>query len=334
LAEDHDGNLWLGTQSSGVMKIARNGFITYTEGDGLAHNKMAISSIFENQAGELCVIGDYAGALSINRWDGKRFTIIRPNLPPYISLLSWGWYQIDFQDHTGQWWVPTGEGLCRFPTVNQIEELAQVRPTAVYTTRDGLTSNNIFRLYEDSRGDIWISTISPPVELTRWERSAGRFHRYSAADGLPAASAPTAFGEDRSGNLWIGLYHGGLAHYRGGRFTLFTAADGVPAGFINGLYLDQSGRLWVAAGRGGLARLDDPDRADHPRFVTYTTAEGLSSNQVNCITEDQWGRFYIGTSRGLDRLDPTTGHIKHYTTADGLPNNHLRVAFRDRHGAL
>ena len=52
------------------------------------------------------------------------------------------------------------------------------------------------------------------------------------------------------------------------------------------------------------------------------------------MTEDEWGRVYIGTGRGLDQLDPATGHIKHYTTADGLANNNLSVSFRDRGGAL
>ena len=40
---------------------------------------------------------------------------------------------------------------------------------------------------------------------------------------------------------------------------------------------------------------------------------------MGCITEDQMGRLYLGMGSGrIDRLDPETGHVRHYTAADGL----------------
>jgi ligand-binding sensor domain-containing protein/two-component sensor histidine kinase len=327
LAEDRDGNLWIGTESGGAMKMARNGLTTYVEADGLRDSRIA--SIFEDQAGQLCVISSKP---FIHQFDGIRFNATRPNIPRHITYFSWGWNQLDFQDREGQWWVPTWQGLCRFPKVSRVEQLGHTRPLAVYTTKDGLTGDQIFRLYEDSRGDIWVC-VEIRDSLVRWERATGTFHRYGEADGLAPSNGATAFCEDKGGNLWIGFYEGGLARYRDGRFTLLSAGDGVPVGMIRGLYLDHAGRLWVATSRGGLARVDDPG-ADNPRFVVYTTAEGLTSNQVSCVTEDYWGRIYIGTGRGLDQLDLATGHIKHYTIADGLGNNFVNVAYRDRTGAL
>jgi signal transduction histidine kinase len=111
-----------------------------------------------------------------------------------------------------------------------------------------------------------------------------------------------------------------------------TAADGLPAGEIAGLFVDHSGRLWIGSSQGGLARADDPT-AERPRLVTYTTADGLASMNVRCITEDQWGRLYIGTTRGVNRFEPSTGRIKHYTKGDGLAGE-LITAFRDRQGRL
>ena len=52
------------------------------------------------------------------------------------------------------------------------------------------------------------------------------------------------------------------------------------------------------------------------------------------ITEDSSGRLYVGGGRGLDRLDPSTGLVKHFTTADGLAPGSFRSAFRDRDGVL
>jgi ligand-binding sensor domain-containing protein/signal transduction histidine kinase len=331
LAEDGDGELWIGTESGGAMKVARNGFATYTEAEGLRDTRIA--SIFEDRTGELCVISSRMGELFIHRFDGRGFTVTKPN-PPRSTNYGWGWNQIVFQDSVGEWWVPTIQGLYRFPRTSGVEQLGHIRPKAFYTTKDGLSNDQIFRLYEDSRGDIWVTAGGPNRDtLSRWERATGRFQRYGEANGLPAVNGPTVFREDRTGNLWLGFYAGGLARYRGGVFRFFSANDGLPEGMIRDLHIDHSGKLWIATSRGGVARLDDL-AAEHPRFVAYTTAEGLGSNQATCITEDQQGRMYIGTPQGVDRLDPASGHIKHYTVADGLANNFVNVAYRDRQDAL
>jgi PAS domain S-box-containing protein len=332
MAEDREGNLWLGTESGGAIKIASNGFTTYDEADGLG--ALRISTLLINQSGELYAIGVLDTGSVINRFDGQRFEAVELRLPTGITYWGWGWYQTMFQTRLGEWWMQTGQGLVRYPPLERLAQLTHARPRAIYTQREGLAEKELFRIYEDSRGDIWIGTVSYAWDtLTRWDRRTEAFHRFTAQDGLPPGSAPTAFGEDASGNLWIGFYLGGLARYAAGRLTMFTTADGLPAGLIRGIYLDHASRLWVATGEGGAARIDDP-QAEHPPFIVYNTANGLSSNQASAITEDQWGRIYIGTGRGVDRLDPASGHIKHYTTADGLASNFVNVALRDREGAL
>jgi ligand-binding sensor domain-containing protein/signal transduction histidine kinase len=331
LGEDIDGNLWIGTESSGAMKLARNGLVTYTENDGLEDTRIA--SIFEDASGHVCALSSRLGKILMHRFDGTKLVAIHPNLPAGIKR-SWGWNQVAFQDHAREWWVDTTVGLYRFPGANGVEELAKLSPAAVYTKKDGMSGNEVFRLYEDRSGDIWIGiSDSAQAGLSRWERATGKFYQYGGIEALPEASGPTAFREDDAGNLWIGLYHGELVRYRAGKFTRFTIAEGFPIGLINDLFIDHSGKLWIATSRSGLALVEDPN-AEHPRFTTFTTNQGLASNQVTCVTEDQHGRIYIGTAQGVDRLDPSTGHIKHYSKADGLANSYVNVAHRDRQGAL
>jgi ligand-binding sensor domain-containing protein/signal transduction histidine kinase len=327
IAEDDHRNLWIGT-GYGAMRLAANGFKSYYQNDGLGG--IEIASIFDDQAGDLCVLSN---SKHLNRFDGVRFTAAQLTLPKGEAYWGWGWYQTMFQDSHREWWMNTGDGLVRYPKLENIQQITRARPKAIYTTRDGLPANEIFRLFEDSKGDIWISTLgNSQGVLTRWDRATESFHVYSPADGIPQA-APTAFCEDNAGNLWIGFYQGELLRYSGGRFTPMTSRNGLPAGFIHALYLDHAGGLWVATGEGGVARSDNPN-AEQPTFGVYSSAQGLSSDQANCITEDEWGMIYIGTGRGLDKLDPATGHIKHYSTADGLPNSFISVAFRQRDGSL
>ena len=329
--EDRDGNLWLAS-ATGAIKITWSGFTTFSKADGLSNAR--INSVFENQRGELCATS-LEGEPSINCFDGQRFTAVLPRVPRDIKSSGWGWNQVTFQDHTGEWWMPTGFGLLRFPHVTSVEQLAHTLPKAVYNLQRGdLPGDDIFRLFEDSRGDVWIS-IAGNVRnaVARWDRVTESFHTYSEVDGLPSFTTATAYCEDAAANLWLGLYDGGLARYRDGRFQMFTQSDGMPAGIVRALFLDHAGRLWAATGQGGVVRLDEP-KAEHPRFVSYTTADGLASNSVSCITEDKLGRMYFGTARGLDRFDLETKRVRRYTKVEGLANNAVTVAFRDRQGAL
>jgi signal transduction histidine kinase/streptogramin lyase len=315
----------------GATRIARHGFITYDRSDGLATDD--IRSILEGPDGVLYVItGIHSHHLS--RFDGRRFTSVTPRVPGYDASRDWfwGWGQIHFPDRQGEWWVATIGGLLRYPRTSRLEELGTVVPQR-YTARDGLPSANLFRLYQDSRGDVWIGSWDATT-LARWERSTDRFHAFSADEGWPSR-APTAFAEDRSGSVWIGLWSHHLARFRAGRFRIFTAAEGLPDSAVVSLFLDHNGQLWIGTNRDGLIHVADPT-AEQPQFVAYTTREGLSSNNVRAITEDRVGRIYFWTGRGVDRLEPATGRIRHYTTADGLvpSGSDNQEAFCDREGRL
>lgn len=326
ITEDGEGSLWLGTSSDGATRIYKNGFTLFGKADGLGQ---VIGSIIETPSGELCVTSsDYR----LSRFDGSRFVTVKLNVAKTTG--RWLRYHNVIEDHAGEWWVATTNGLYRFPRVSGIEQLARARPKAVYTTADGLAGNELTALFEDSHGDIWTGNFAPSGEtLTRWERATGTFHRYSADDGLPAFNMVIAFCEDRAGDIWIGLFAGGLVRYRAGRFKTFTPDDGLPVGTTHDVHLDRAGRLWVITDQGGLARIDDPS-ADQPHLKVYTTADGLSSNGMRSITEDAQGHIYAASPHAIDRLDPATGQIKHYHLTEELDVSEIAVAFCDRHDAL
>jgi len=332
LGQDREGNLWVGTESSGVVKVIRGGFVTYSERDGLAHPR--VRALFEGPQGELRVI---THQLLIQSFSGGRLISVRPPLPSTITYEGWGWRQSVLEDRTGQWWIPTGQGLVRFAKPRKIEDLSSAAAQSVIGSRNGLPQDDVFRLYEDSRGDIWVATLGAPgPRLTRWERSTNSFHQLGLEQGLAdRAGSALVFREDRDGQIWIGL-DVGLARYRRGRFEMFGARDGLPAGPINDLILGRDGRLWMASGRGGLLYIEDPT-ARHPRASAITTAQGLASDEVSCIVEDQWGRIYAGTARGIDRVELRKGGvllIRHYTASDGVVRGECTCALRDRQGVL
>src|SRR5258705_11310321 len=77
IAEDGEGGLWLGTYRSGAMRLARNGFVTYQESDGLGPS---VGAVFEDNSGGLGVVN---GNVLISRFDGRPLVAVRPNLPKW-----------------------------------------------------------------------------------------------------------------------------------------------------------------------------------------------------------------------------------------------------------
>ncbi len=337
LSQDAAGNVWLGMLGEGAARLARGGFVTYDKQDGMA----SASAIFEDRSGGICVRGytpdsDRPGEVkqTFARFDGKRFRYFQPAAFRTHDL---GWVStgVTLQTRNGEWWVGTAEGIYRFSAASDFTALEKARPLAVYSVREGLTNPQVFRLFEDSKGSIWASTISSQLNgLARWDPDRNAFQNLAGAPGLPALGHDIAysFAQDRSGDVWIGFGFA-LVRYRNGQFRSFTAQQGLPPGSINQTHFDRAGRLWLASSRSGLIRVDQAT-SERPVFTAYSTAQGLSSNSIDIINEDAFGGIYAGSGRGLDRLDPVSGHIKHFTIANGLPSTGFLSAYRDRSGAL
>ena len=76
--------------------------------------------------------------------------------------------------------------------------------------------------------------------------------------------------EDREGNIWVGLWGGGLVFCDPVSVQLYTEADGLPDCEVRCVGEDREGRLWIGT-MGGLARReDDRIRSVAPRRTVST----------------------------------------------------------------
>ncbi len=315
LADDLGGSLWVAGRNA-LLRVALQGR-AYDSVDGLA--KTGVDSIHPAPGMLYAVNHDRS---SYSRFDGRAFTHTRFEVSgPVASALL---------DHAGEWWVASGSRLYRFPRDERSGEAQSPRASRVYAEPQGMPGHPQF-LFEDSRGDLWISTDAPPA-LARWRRSTDSLQTLTPAQGLPAAQVAHAFAEDSAGNLWLGFSEGSLGRYAGGRFSLVSAND-LPARRITALHFDRAGRLWLASFGEGLRRADDPTM-EPLHFTRYTTAEGLSSDNATCLVEDEQGRIYVGTADSVDRLTPETNHIVNYGPGDGWASGFVTSAARDAAGVL
>lgn len=326
ITEDADGNLWL-SSLSGVFKLVTRGFTTFTKTDGLG--RADVSAIYQNRAGEIFVAnGDWI----VSRFDGKKFTSAAPNLGENRGMPLWT-SNISFLDSHDAWWFLTEKKLFRYDNAKRIEDLPQMKPSAIFESNDDFKNGAFYRLFEDSRGDVWTSTRtlnSEKLGLNLWRRDENKFYALGEKENFPAQKSASAFCEDLRGNLWIGFYQGGLARFKDGKFTVFGAEDNLPPGLVSALLLDRAGKLWMATTSGGLNIIDDVS-AEKPVFRKI---EGVASNNARALTEDDFGRIYVGTVRGIDRVSPDTNQVLHLSMIDGLADDFVTIAFRASNGAL
>ncbi|HJZ82269.1 MAG TPA: two-component regulator propeller domain-containing protein, partial [Pyrinomonadaceae bacterium] len=325
--EDRDGNIWVSTDC-GIKKITHSGFLRFTQEDGLA--SLFVSGFFTSHNGELITITTTTGAgpavHSVNRFEKSRFTSVTPRLPQGVST-GWGAGQILTQDQAGNWWLPGNKrAVYRFAGTNGSLQLVNANPQTI-----AIPDSEVFRIYEDLRGDVWISTMYDG-HLLRWERATATIRDYRKE--IAGTGAAACFTEDSAGSLWMGFDYGEtqLAHYRDGRFQVISSEETKSASFTS-LLFDHLGRLWFATKFRGVGRVDDPNQS-HLQIVWYDRKKGLATDGAASLSEDKFGRIYVGHGRGVDRIDPNSGQIKHYTSADGLPQGAILFGARDAQGGL
>lgn len=91
---------------------------------------------------------------------------------------------------------------------------------------------------------------------------------------------------DREGNIWVGLWSGGLVFCDPVSVQLYTEADGLPDREVQQLGEDHQGRVWVGT-MGGLACLED----DRIRPVE-------TGHKVSALAIDREGQVWRGSPEG------------------------------------
>jgi signal transduction histidine kinase/ligand-binding sensor domain-containing protein len=211
------------------------------------------------------------------------------------------------KDRRGRVWVGTDNGL------DQLDER-----TGKFThfrnepgNTKSLSSNIVWKIYEDRQGTIWIATGFPwfnqdPQDggLNRLNAD-GTFTRYmhdSADQHSLINNKVGALFEDSRGNFWVGTGGDGLhiMNRKTGRFERLTY---------------------------------DPKKPDQLSRPPLTP--GYGNDKINFIIEDTMGAIWIGTQySGLTRYDTGTKKITRFENSNGYPDSTSWNAFTSRDGEL
>ncbi|HET6995130.1 MAG TPA: two-component regulator propeller domain-containing protein, partial [Chitinophagaceae bacterium] len=141
----------------------------------------------------------------------------------------------------------------------------QLRMTS-YTVNDGLLSNSIRKIFQDSSGNIWISTVDG---LSKYD--GYRFTNYTRANGLPHSLVNDML--EIAGTLVFACNDGSIAWMRHDRIVKVTT----PGAVINQFCKVKSGKVLVATDVKGIQEFKDGQlheaRQPFPKSNYYSLAE-------------------------------------------------------------
>ncbi|MDU1892998.1 MAG: two-component regulator propeller domain-containing protein [Dysgonomonas sp.] len=308
--DNKNNRLWLGSNSEGLYyydfkdrlfeKITLKGF-----------PKQPIMAIRENSDSTLYIGIDGQGIWEISK-DGKSLlNIYKEHADRPHSLSGDGVYDI-FCDEDKKVWVSTYSGGLSFfekeaPLVNQL--------THQINNPNSLCNNQVNKVLEDSRGNIWFATNNG---VCRWKVSTGKWDVFYQ-NKHEQAQVFLALCEDNEGNIWAGTYSSGvyILDSNTGKELKHYSFDGkndigFSGKFIFDIFKDSEGDIWL----GGM--LSD--------IICYKTKEkqlrSYSSQPVRSFSEYSPGKILASCTYGLLLLDKESGEeeiiLNNYLTQGAL----------------
>jgi len=178
-----------------------------------------------------------------------------------------------------------------------------------FTVKDGLPNDHIFAVEVDGP-KVWIGTEGG---LACFDKRTGKIRSWTEKDGLPWRVIAAIDANPKTGEVWLGLFGGGLVRFSGGRFDHFHQLN---SGLVNDVVYGvavQDKNVWAATTAGA------------SRFNT-ATGEWTIYTDKNAPMEEIWnygacydkGKVYLAVwGSGVLEFDVATERWKDYLDPDG-----------------
>ncbi|MFB6318154.1 two-component regulator propeller domain-containing protein [Saccharicrinis sp. FJH54] len=191
------------------------------------------------------------------------------------------------------------------------------------------TSSSLQLFYLDKASRIWFGEENNGV--FRYNPDNNSYQQFSKDQPEPYTiphNLVHCLKEDNQNRIWIGT-EAGISIYDvlQEKNTICSYDPANPQGLntdpIYDAFCDKDGNMWLGTYFGGVNFWSAKDKF----FRTWNSGFGdwhLGGNVVSCLTEDRNGNLWVGLEdMGLNKIDLTTGEVRHYTMKEGLSYNNL-----------
>lgn len=305
ILEDREGNMWFGTQGSGVCKYAGEEFIHIGEKEGI--RSPVIWSVTKDENGNILM----GTTEELTLYNGSRVRKLAPkNLPSPQFVTRF------MNDSEGNIWMAAMNGLYKYKD----------REFTRYTMEEGLPGNDIYEIYQDRFGIVWVSTKEGLAQI---RNDSVR----NISDERPEFKyIVNHIREDSAGRLWFATQNHGLFIYDGQDLEVMNDTNGLAGNQVLNIIFDGAGKAWLSVGGHGLQHYDGKS------FCYLSPNEGLNSNNLYLTFFDQNGYLWAGSERGLNRITLNEQYeparIKIYDAEDGFVGIECNsnAVFEDKEG--
>jgi ligand-binding sensor domain-containing protein/signal transduction histidine kinase len=317
IAEDHDGQIWLGSMGGGIRIVA--------SGDGTLRQQLQhdpgltsslafdeVSALLLDRSGLLWVGSRGAGLQRLNT-QNRAFRTVRRSADPARGLSHSNVKSVLELDN-GQIWLGTiGNGIDILDRYHGLMGGHRAAPNQAGALPDAA----VLALAQAKDGTVWAGTQQAGAVRLAPGQSA-----WSRTSGLPETPVRRMI-IARDGTLWVGLGQG-LARWdqAGQRFEVMPDMDGKPIRqSILSLAEDAQGRIW-AGSNDGLLVWQSGAKGFTLIAPEPVRADGLASGFVRGLLLDQHQRLWLSTDKGLERLlswDGKQARFEHISTLLGRP---------------
>jgi len=309
------GDIWAGTEGTGLTRYRQGRFTTFTTRDGLLSN--TVDAVSGDDHGRVWALAK--GYLHEWQESRQQFVPLDREGDRYRCWVNadgrGGFWRIDEQSlylfDRGQRSIhPLPKGWPRKPSVmigRDVKgrlwlspnngDLAELIGNRWYwVLRNGSAArasggqSGLSSEFRDSHGRAWQTE-------TEWIRGAGLVSYMKLPPGNRSERIPfTSLFEDREGNIWLCTDGQGLYRLRTQAIKAFSQEHGLPDRNVYPMYQSRDGSIWIGTWSGGLCRFKNG------QFTTYPVSDRLGPHRINSIFEDRSGVLWVSEPAALYRL--------------------------------
>lgn len=171
-----------------------------------------------------------------------------------------------------------------------IQTHAQNSSYREFTTENGLSSNEVYKIIEDRNGYIWMGTDRGVVKYDGYD-----FQIYTTEDGLSNNVVFWLY-EDYKGRIWFTCTDNSVCYYENGKFITHPASKYLnkqTTRLINSIFVDERDVVWLGvSGENPFFKLHPSGRLEKVKLNQESNRRGvviLKVNEENVL----WGELIL-----------------------------------------
>ena len=358
LFEDKKGNLWVGTKNSGIRikRVSSDRFVRLSyDSLSIPFENSEISSFYEDDIGHIWIttIGSGLIKYDVSQQSITVFNTLNSKISSDVVFdivkdkngMIWvatagsglnclkedGQFEISHKmlynspnmvgfrkkillDDNFLWVGTEGSGLYKMNIKN--------RNYIHFSSNHGtnrINSEAVIDLFKSDDNKIYIATDGEGLNV--YDIETNKMYSYTQKTNSFASlnsNSLRCFLGDRTGNIWIGTFNGGVNIYKPSkvRFDYYlpkSINESLPARSILSVLQTQSGQTLVGTDGSGLYEFSNQKFNSKPFIHNSENKESIGGNKVKTLFQDSQGNIWLGFfAGGLDLYDIKSKTFSHF----------------------